>query len=84
MNCRDMSTRSSGSGGESELREIFRNSSDPVLTAVEVAEKLGITQQAAYSRLSRVEERGEFERKKVGSRAVVWWPADYEPDSVCR
>lgn len=54
------------------LRAIAR-SADPVVTAPELAEMVGVTQQAAHSRLQQMEERGLVKRKKVGSRSVVWW-----------
>lgn len=66
---------------DSELFRIFANSDDPVLTAVEVAEELDISQQAAHARLSKAHERGEIKRKKTGSRAVVWWPSDQSATS---
>ena len=58
---------------EMQLRQVFGCSDDPVLTAVEVAESLEITQQAAYSKLVKAHKHGIIERKKTGSRAVVWW-----------
>lgn len=82
----DMSTLTTGSNsnGDKELERIFRGADDPVLTAPEVADKLGITQQAAYARLSQAAERDELERKKVGSRAVVWWLSNHASDDVSR
>lgn len=69
-------------GGEDiELEKVFRESDDPVLTAVEVAEELDITQQAAHARLTRAHERGELNRKKTGARAVVWWLPGQEHSS---
>lgn len=55
--------------------EVLRESDDPVLTAKEVGEKLGCTSEAARRRLHELEERGDVESKKVGARAVVWYPA---------
>ena len=75
---KSMSAKTDGSGSGEELLRVFRESEDPVLTAVEVGEKLGITQQAAHARLSRAHDRGEVERKKTGSRSVVWWLADQD------
>ncbi|MDQ2055962.1 response regulator of citrate/malate metabolism [Halobellus sp. H-GB7] len=65
-----------------DLYDIFSESSDPVLTAVEVGDELGISQQAAHSRLSNAHESGDIERKKVGSRAVVWWLPDQDSESA--
>lgn len=71
MSAQDHRTKS-----DEELREVFNQTDDPVLTAVEVGERLGISQQAAHARLSRACDRGEVNRKKTGARAVVWWLAD--------
>lgn len=45
-------------------------------TAKEVAEELGIVRRTAYNKLTELEERGDLRKKKVGSRAVVWWRPD--------
>jgi len=75
-----MSAKGESDAADAELLSVFEDTDDPVLTAVEVGERLGITQQAAHSRLSRAHKRGEVERKKVGSRAVVWWtPGQFPP-----
>lgn len=58
---------------EHQLERVFENSEDPALNAVEVAEELGISQQAAHSKLMKEYENNNVGRKKVGSRAVVWW-----------
>jgi predicted transcriptional regulator len=47
---------------------------DPVVTAPELAERVGVTQQAAHEKLQSLRDRGLVNSKKVGSRAVVWWP----------
>jgi len=57
-----------------ELQQVFEETEDPVQTAPEVASRLGVTQQAADRRHSRANDRGHVERKKTGSRSVVWWP----------
>jgi len=49
---------------------------DPVFTAVELAEDVGVTQQAAHSKLTNLEDRGLVRSKEVGSRARVWWVTD--------
>jgi len=69
----DMSASDSSRAQSEELAQVFRQTDDPVLTAVEVADLLGISQQAAHSRLTRANERGELKRKKTGARSVVWW-----------
>jgi len=42
-------------------------------TAKEVADELGVVRRTAYNKLSDLEEQGDLRKKKVGSRAVVWW-----------
>jgi prophage antirepressor-like protein len=78
---RYMSTKRAGEAEDTELKTILIEAGDPVLTAVDVAEELGITQQAAHARLSSAHRREEVDRKKVGARAVVWWVPGYEPES---
>lgn len=60
---------------ESDVKYLraMAHSADPVVTAPELADIVGVTQQAAHSRLQEMEERGLVKRKKVGSRSVVWW-----------
>lgn len=56
-----------------DVLKLFRESEDPVLTAVEVADAFDISSQAANKRLKRLENRGELKRKRVGAAAVVYW-----------
>lgn len=49
---------------------------DPIVTSVELAEEIDMTQQGAYSRLESLEDKGLVRSKKVGSRARVWWMTD--------
>lgn len=60
---------------ESDLKYIksMAQNPDPVVTSMEVADELDISQQAAHKRLSDMEDRGLVVKKKVGSRAVIWW-----------
>jgi len=51
---------------------VFENADLPVLTASEVAEKLGCSRPAAYNKLEELTERGELHKKKVGARAAVY------------
>lgn len=70
---------------DNDLQQVFADTDDPVLSAVEVAKKMGITQQAAHSKLAAAADRGEMNRKKVGARAVVWWPKNQEfPETSSR
>jgi Mn-dependent DtxR family transcriptional regulator len=55
------------------LRAIIEDP-DPVLTAPEVAELMDVSQQAAYQKLAAFERKSWVGKKKVGARAVVWYP----------
>jgi len=46
---------------------------DPVVTANEIADARDVTQQAANKELNKLADVGLVDKKKVGSRAVVWW-----------
>jgi len=58
---------------EDRIIEQFRQAETPFLTAVDIAEAIGMTRQGVNQRLKQLEERGVVERKKVGSRAVAYW-----------
>lgn len=60
---------------DEEILEVFRESSDPVLIASEVAEELPIGRRGVYKRLEQLAEDGELGRKKIGGRGTVWWLA---------
>jgi len=56
-----------------EIMKVFESADDPVLTAPEVADAVGVSRVTANKRLKQLGECGALERKKVGGRAVVWW-----------
>ena len=58
------------------IKQLFRISETPVLTAPEIAETFGISTQAANYRVKQLHENGEVGRKRVGSSAVVYWLSD--------
>jgi predicted ArsR family transcriptional regulator len=58
------------------VRAALAATADPVATASDVADQLGCTSEAARVKLVRLREEGAVDRRKVGSSAVVWWPAD--------
>lgn len=58
---------------DSEILEIFRSATDPVLTTSEVASEVEITHRGLRDRLENLEAEGLLESKKVGARAKVWW-----------
>ena len=61
-----------------DVLAVFADRDDPhePLTAPEIATALGCSRRTALKRLTELEDRGSLTRKKVGGRAVVWWPAD--------
>jgi predicted transcriptional regulator len=58
---------------DDEILDIFRQSSDPVLTTKEVADQLDIGHRGTYDRLQKLVEEGSIEMKKVGDSGAVWW-----------
>ena len=64
---------SSDQNGEGEVIRLFKQAQEPVLTAAEISEQLGMTRQGVNYRLKQLEEKGKVSRKKIGSRAVAWW-----------
>lgn len=62
---------------DDEILEVFRSSSDPVLTTGEVASEFNITHRGVRDRLEKLEEEGILNSKKVGARAKVWWDPSY-------
>ena len=61
---------------DEEILSKFKESSDPVLTATEIAGEAEMTRQAISRRLEKLKDQGYVSRKKVGGRAVVWWVSD--------
>lgn len=67
----------------SRVLRVMRDVEGPVVTASEVAEVLDCTPEAVTPKLEQLQEQGRADRRKVGARAVVWWPtttADIETD----
>lgn len=46
------------------------------LSATDIADYFGISNRAALNKLNELHERGQINRKNVGSRAVVWWKSE--------
>ena len=61
---------------EESIIEQFEQATEPILTAVEIADSIGMTRQGVNQQLKKLEERGVVQRKKVGGRAVAWWLSD--------
>lgn len=60
---------------DDEILNTFEKSPEPVLTAAEIAEEVGMTRQGANYRLQKLLSEGIVNRKRAGSNAVVWWLA---------
>lgn len=61
---------------DEEILDVFRNSSDPVLTTAEVADQISISQRGTFDRLDSLKDEGVIEMKKVGTTGAVWWFPD--------
>lgn len=55
-----------------EVVTAFETATLPVLTAPEVAEHVGCSRITARNKLEELVEAGRLQRKRVGSRAVVY------------
>lgn len=53
---------------------VMRDANGPVVTASDVAAELDCTPEAVTPKLETLQEQGRADRRKVGARAVVWWP----------
>jgi predicted ArsR family transcriptional regulator len=66
---------------DEEILDVFRLTSDPVLTTAEVASEFEITHRGIRDRLEKLESEGTLESKKVGARAIVWWDPEHTTTS---
>lgn len=55
---------------------VMRAAETPVVTASDVADELDCTPEAVTSKLKQLQDHGRVDRRKVGARAVVWWPTE--------
>ena len=58
---------------DGDLLDVFRSTSDPVLSTAEVADAVPIKRRGTLNRLQALEEDGELESKQIGGRNTVWW-----------
>jgi len=58
---------------DEDLLDVFRSTSDPVLSTAEVADAVPIKRRGTLNRLQALEEDGELESKQIGGRNTVWW-----------
>lgn len=57
---------------DDEILQLFRDSSDPVLTTSEVAEEFDFSNAGAGKRLKALVNEGELESKRAGRNPVYW------------
>lgn len=65
---------------DGDLLDVFRDTTDPVLSTAEVAEHVPIKRRGVLNRLRGLEDAGELESKQIGGRNTVWW-VDAENDT---
>jgi len=56
-----------------EILRAIKVGADPIATAPELEQRLGISRQGLNPRLKELVKKGYVERREVGSRAVVYW-----------
>ncbi len=61
---------------DKDLLDVFRSTSDPVLSTAEVADAVPIKRRGTLNRLQVLEEDGHLESKLIGGRNTVWWLVD--------
>lgn len=57
------------------VQDVFSAVDGPVVTTTDVADVLGVSTEAARTKLNGLVERGELRRRETG-RTVVYWVAD--------
>lgn len=58
---------------DEDLLDVFRTTTDPVLSTAEVSDRVPIKRRGTLNRLRALEEQGELESKQIGGRNTVWW-----------
>lgn len=57
---------------DEKILQLVVESSDPVVTAPELADELPISKTGVYKRLRDLDERGLIDSKKIG-QGKAWW-----------
>lgn len=60
---------------DADLLDVFRSTTDPVLSTAEVSDALPIKRRGTLNRLRALEAEGRLDSKTVGGRNTVWWLA---------
>ena len=63
------------------VRAAVRDAPDPIATTKEVADALGCSREAARLKLTELHDGDRIERRKIGSKAIVWWVPDDGEDA---
>jgi len=67
---------------DEDLLDVFRSTTDPVLSTAEVADDVPIKRRGVLNRLRSLEDTGDLESKQIGGRNTVWWiPTPGESDA---
>lgn len=66
---------------DDDVERTLREHPEPVATARDLANVLDVSGQTVRRHLRELHEAGRVGRKRVGSRAVVWWVVEDEEDS---
>lgn len=65
-----------------DVERALREHGEPVATASDLTDALNVTGETVRRHLIELHEDGRVGRKRVGSRAVVWWPVETEVDEA--
>lgn len=61
---------------DEEILEVFRETSDPVLSTAEVAKQLPLERRSVYNRLVTLRDEERLDSKTIGGRNSIWWILD--------
>lgn len=56
-----------------DILRVFLSSSDAAFVPAEIADELGVTTEGARHQMNRLTDRELLEKKKPGSRTVLYW-----------
>jgi len=68
---------------DEDILLVFKESSDPVLSAPEVADEFGYTTAGIYKRLRELSEKGDLDTKKIG-QGRAWWITEKGRESLSK
>lgn len=59
-----------------DVLAVFVASPDPAFVPLEIGDELGVTSQGARYHMERLVDEGFLEKKKPGTRTVLYWITD--------